>query len=318
MGKTTRLTTEKFIEKATLIYGDKYDYSKVEYINNRTKVCIICPEHGEFFIKPLHFFNGHACPICANKNRIEKKTYKKDEFVKKASFKHDNKYDYSKVEYRGCFEKVCIICPEHGEFWQAPGAHIHGQGCPECGGVKRLNKELFVEKANKIHSNKYDYSKVEYVNNKTKICIICPEHGEFWQRPDMHLRGDGCPICNRSILEKEIMNFLAENGINFIYQAKKTNCNKLHFLGRLSLDFFIPDYNVGIECQGIQHFKCDESKKSFYSENAINETIERDNRKREFCEKNGIRLLYYSNLGIKYPYYVFEEKNNLLKEILKK
>jgi hypothetical protein len=103
------------------------------------------------------------------------------------------KYDYSKVKFEHVNKHVCIICPEHGEFWQKPGIHLRGYGCPICGGSKRLTNEEFIEKARLVHEDKYDYSKVNYINTSTKVCIICPEHGEFWQTPNSHLFGAGCP-----------------------------------------------------------------------------------------------------------------------------
>lgn len=100
-----------------------------------------------------------------------------ENFIEKANKVHNHRYDYSKVNYINNREKVCIICPEHGEFWQGPYKHLTGQGCPKCGGTQKSNIDEFILKAKKVHGNKYDYSKVEYVNNKTKVCIICPEHG---------------------------------------------------------------------------------------------------------------------------------------------
>ena len=183
-----KLTKDDFIQKAKAIHGDKYDYSKVEYINNNTPVCIICPEHGEFWQKPNLHLNGSGCPKCS---KMDTKT-----FITKAHEVHGNKYDYSKTEYKGCYEKVCIICPEHGEFWQKPNSHLSGNGCPKCANVYIPTNEEFIQKARKIHGDKYDYSKVEYVNSYTDICIICPEHGEFWQKPSNHLTGYGCPQCS--------------------------------------------------------------------------------------------------------------------------
>ena len=111
-----------------------------------------------------------------------------EEFIKKAKEIHGNKYDYSKVEYKNTSTKVCIICPEHGEFWQTPNHHLQGHGCPKCKNEKirkrhTHNITIFIEKARKVHGDKYDYSKAEYINASTKVCIICPEHGEFWQTP---------------------------------------------------------------------------------------------------------------------------------------
>ena len=118
-----------------------------------------------------------------------------EEFIRRAKKVHGDKYDYSKVEYKGTHTKVCIICPIHGEFFQTPNNHLHGQGCLACGGRKQLTKEEFIQKAREVHGDKYDYSKVEYVNKNTKVKIICPIHGEFFQTPNNHLQGHGCHKC---------------------------------------------------------------------------------------------------------------------------
>jgi superfamily II DNA or RNA helicase len=187
-----KLTTEEFIKRAKEVHGDKYDYSKVEYKSAKEKVCIICPLHGEFWQIPSNHLHGYGCPKCSGKNRTT------EDFIAEARKIHGDKYDYSKVEYVNTKTKVCIICPEHGEFWQNPCDHLIGKGCPKCSGVNKSNTEEFVKKAKEIHGDKYDYSKVFYINNKTKVCIICTEHGEFWQTPINHLNGQGCPICCES------------------------------------------------------------------------------------------------------------------------
>jgi hypothetical protein len=124
-----------------------------------------------------------------------------DKFVEKAKMIHGDKYDYSLVDYKNVKTKVKIICPDHGPFEQRPDSHLNGCGCFKCSNIKtanhnRLNIDVFIEKAKIIHNNKYDYSLINYKNAKTKIKIICPEHGTFKQRPDCHLRGQGCPKCN--------------------------------------------------------------------------------------------------------------------------
>ena len=134
------------------------------------------------------------------------------EFISKSKLIHGDKYDYSKVEYVNNHSKVCIICPEHGEFWQSPEKHLIGQGCVKCSYIERNVKktdtvEKFIQKSKKIHGNKYDYSKVNYVNTNTKVCIICPKHGEFLITPNNHLRGKGCPKCNQSKLERDKISF---------------------------------------------------------------------------------------------------------------
>lgn len=122
----------------------------------------------------------------------------KEEFITKATNTHSGFYDYSKVEYVNTNIKVCIICPEHGEFWQTPKNHLNGQNCPKCAiEKKRGTTEAFIDKAKKVHGEKYDYSKVKYVDSKTKVQIICKKHGAFIQRPDIHLSGSTCPHCAR-------------------------------------------------------------------------------------------------------------------------
>ena len=310
---TKRLTTAEFVKKAIEVHGDKYDYSKVEYMGTHKNVCIICPEHGEFKQTPANHLNGRGCPKCSRESCQKNLSSTKEEFINKAREVHGDKYDYSKVDYTNANTHVCIICPEHGEFKQTPSMHLSGNGCPKCG-IESMQKkqssttEEFINKAREIHGGKYDYSKVQYVNSHTDVCIICPEHGEFKQTPNKHLMWQGCPNCNNNKLESEIKLLLDEQGIKY-----KCRERKIPWLKGLELDFYIPDKNIAIECQGIQHFKPIEY---FGGEEKFKYTIENDNKKRKLCEENGVRLLYYSNLGIEYPYKVFENKEELLKEIL--
>ena len=305
-GGRKRLSISSFIKKAREVHGDKYDYSKVEYDGAHTKVCIICPEHGEFWQTPNEHKKGCGCPKCVNRC-----VYTTEEWIISARKVHGDKYVYSKVEYVNSSTKVCIICSEHGEFWQIPSDHLSNHGCPKCKGDKtreRLtsSREEFIEKAHKVHGDKYDYSNVNYVNNKTKVCIKCPEHGEFWQVPSDHTQGAGCPKCNLSHLEWSVMNYLDEHEIAYDYQKR------FKWFGRQSLDFYLPEYKVGIECQGKQHFFPVER---FGGDKGFKQTLERDKRKKALCEKHGVKLLYYSNLSIKYPYDVFEDLDLLFKEI---
>lgn len=181
------MTLKDFITKAREIHGDKYDYSKVEYVDDKTKVCIIDPEYGEFWQTPANHLKGSGCP-----KRSGKSVPTKEEWVASARKVHGDKYDYSKVDYVNNRTKVCIICPEHGEFWQKPNDHLKGKGCPKCVVEQnRKNQSLgakaFLKKARLVHGDKYDYSKVDYVNGNTMVCIISPELGEFWQTPNDHI-----------------------------------------------------------------------------------------------------------------------------------
>ncbi len=190
---------EEFIKKAREVHGDRYDYSRVDYVDNKTKVCIICKEHGEFWQRPDVHFQRKGCPKCGRDRTAEFHSKSLEQFLHDAKRVHGNKYDYSKVEFVNYRTKVVIICPVHGDFTQSPSAHLQGQGCPKCGidrTAMRMTNDDFINKAKAVHGDRYDYSKVQYVYNKTEVCIICREHGEFWQKPKNHLSGYGCPICS--------------------------------------------------------------------------------------------------------------------------
>lgn len=129
-----RQNTVWFIEKAKEIHGSKYDYSKSEYINSRIKICIICPEHGEFWQTSSNHFNSvNCCSVCANISRSNKEKNSTVHFIRKAKEIHGDKYDYSKVVYKNNYSDVCIICPDHGDFFQPPNRHTtFKSGCPQC------------------------------------------------------------------------------------------------------------------------------------------------------------------------------------------
>ena len=304
---TPKKTLEQFVDEARKVHGNKYDYRKVIYDGGKKKVCIICPEHGEFWTSPTSHLRGHKCPACSNVERITPEI-----FINRSTKIHKGKYDYSDVKFEHVKKKVSIICPKHGVFWQTPRIHLRGYGCPICGGSQKLTTEMFIEKAIKVHGKKYNYSKTKYVNYRTKVCIICPEHGEFWQVPNNHLFGVGCPTCPESNMEGEIRHFLSANKIVF---EQEKGFDWLIFNRRLYLDFFLPEYGVAIECQGGQHFF---PTQLFGGEKFYKETQERDAVKKRLCEEHGIRILYYSNAHIEYPYPVFESLRLLLKAIKNK
>ena len=309
-----KLTIEEFIEKAKKIHGDKYDYSKVNYINNSTKVCIICPEHGEFYQTPAGHLSGRVCKFCSGHYQSNTK-----EFIEKAKKIHGDKYDYSKVNYIKARIGVNIICPIHGNFFQAPYSHLGGCGCPKCandltGDRCRMTTEDFIRKSKELHGNKYDYSKVNYITSRDKVCIICPEHGEFCQRPNDHLNGQGCSRClHKSKLESEIHNVLMIN--NILFEPQKT-WDWLKYKRSQFVDFYLPDYNIVIECQGIQHFQERENNRLFEN---LEDIKERDKNKLDLCTEHGIKILYYSNLGedFEYPYDVITDSQCLIDEIKK-
>ncbi len=223
---------EKFIEKSQKTHGNKYDYSKVEYINSETKVCIICTEHGEFWQTPVAHVRGRGCPICSNKRR-GKRTVNTENLIERCMKVHNNKYSYENTEYINAGTKICVTCPVHGDFHILPFHHLNGQGCPKCKG-KNLTQDEIIAKFKKIHGDKYDYSKVIFNKMKEKVCIICPEHGEFWQTPQKHLNGQGCPKCgiekrtSESVLPLDIYIKRANNMHNNKYDYSFVNFTSLH------------------------------------------------------------------------------------------
>ena len=140
-------------------------------------VIIICTIHGEFLQSPDVHKRGVGCPKCSGRGLSTK------EIIQEFKKVHNDRYDYSKVDYINGKIPVVIICPEHGEFSQRSDTHKQGAGCPRCGGSFKVTQEEAIEEFRKVHVDKYDYSKVRYVNASNPISIICPEHGEFQQIP---------------------------------------------------------------------------------------------------------------------------------------
>lgn len=215
---------EKFIEKSNKRHNNKYGYSKVEYINSVTKVCIICPIHGEFWQTPQAHVRGNGCPKCANIKRGDTFRSNGEIFIERANITHKGKYIYDKDKYVNAMTKVPILCLQHGTFWMTPMAHLSGQGCPKCKG-RGLSTEDIIEKFKKIHGEKYDYSKFTFTKMHDKSCIICHEHGEFWQTPSKHLLGRGCPQC--AIAKRSKAKTLTTN--DFIKKAKSIHGDKYDY-----------------------------------------------------------------------------------------
>jgi hypothetical protein len=187
--RTLNSRKQSFLSRCKDVHGDKYDYSKVDYLTQNEKITIICPEHGEFNqLANHHLHQGNGCPKCRTFNKPTQQKVLED-------FRsvHGNKYDYSKVDYKGANIKVIVICPKHGEFSVSPSNHKRGVNCNTCSQLHSPQKVL--EDFRGVHGDKYDYSKVVYVRNHDKVIIICPEHGEFLQAPSAHKRGQGCRKC---------------------------------------------------------------------------------------------------------------------------
>jgi len=288
---TKKLTNEEFINQANIIHGNKYNYSKTLYVNQKTKVVVTCKSHGDFEIIPnYHTHDKVGCKICSKERTIKSNSYSFKEFLKKANIVHGNKFYYSEKGYENLNSKIKIICPKHGEFEQSAFNHLRTSGCKQCGHLNTskilsYTKESFIEKSKKIHFDKYNYDLVLYKNSKEKVKIICNKHGEFKQSPAMHLQGQGCPNCNNSLGENRIYNILKLKKVEFIQQKTFDDCKNIR---PLPFDFYIPSKNILIEFQGIQHY---DYYHHFGGIIGYNNLIKNDGIKKKYASDNNIKLI---------------------------
>ena len=197
-----KLTNSDFIERSKAIHGDIYQYENTRYEASNKKVTIICPTHGDFSIRASDHIGGpkRGCIECKKLNSSS--TYNgvmtTGKFIELSKKVHGNKYIYDKSAYITAKKKITITCPEHGDFSMLPSSHYsRNQGCSACGGRAGINTEGFIEKSVLLFKDRFDYSKTHYVNAKSKVTLICKEHGEFQVQPNNHLAGNGgCMYCS--------------------------------------------------------------------------------------------------------------------------
>lgn len=312
-----RITLQKWLEHCKEIHNGYYDYSKVESLGGDFdfygKVDIRCKKHGWFQQVACNHYHGKGCDKCAHETVANARRITEEQFVKRANAKHKGFYIYDDLRYQGLKEEVYIICPIHGEFIQVAKDHLDGCGCPKCGIEKArearlITQEEAIMKARLIHGDKYDYSEMEYNGMNNFVYPICPIHGKFRQLASLHiLNGGGCPKCSESKLERAVRLALEQHNVEYDYEK---TFDWLTFKSSLSLDFYLPQYNIAIECQGGQHFV---DVERFGGEASFIKTKQRDERKRELCKANGVELVYF--LEDKYEEYVKELDNKYFIDI---
>lgn len=283
-----KLTNDQIINKFIEKHGDiKFNYKCVNYKNINTEVKIICEIHGEINIKPSNFlYNKYGCPSCDPTIRLGTK-----KFIEKSNIIHNNLYDYSKSIYgKTNQDYLIIICNDHGEFTQQAGAHLKGQGCPKCSNNKKKTNQEFIKEAISIHGDLYNYNLIEYKTKEDYIKIICNDHGIFEQKAKVHLWGHGCQICNNSKMELYCRNIFKLNNIKFEQNKKFKTCKNKRLL---PFDFYLNDYNILIECDGIQHRKVIDF---FGGIEKYNYQINNDNIKTQWSIDNNIKLYRLNNL----------------------
>ena len=306
-----------FIEKAKLVHShENIDYSKVEYINNRTPVLLIDhdlkddgTEYGEFWQTPSNHLKGQSHPLKRNKKISQSKSYNLNELIKRFNKVHKGEnLDYSESVYVNMHTKIKIIDhdlkddgTEYGEFWQEPCVHLKGCTHPLKGKRKQVlsmysNTDKFIKKCKMIHNNKdYDYSLVEYKNSREKVSIICNKtdkngkiHGLFKISPDNCLQGKGCPKCGNQLSYGE------EEIANEIGKYYKVELHNRSVLNGKEIDIYIPDMKIGIEYNG-NKWHCEQfgKDKNYH----LNKTIE--------CNNNNVDLIQ-----------IFEDEYILHKDIV--
>ena len=249
--KNAKASINDVIDRFFNTHGSLYDYSEVEYTNSQTKVKIKCVHHGVFYQAPVKHYGGNGCPSCARTERGLAQRLQKDQFLEKAQLIHENRYDYSNTILTTSGTKIAIRCAEHGIFFQTPDKHLSGQGCYQCGIAKRgvqqrTSKSGFIEKAQAVHGDRYDYSIVDYQGAHKHVQIICYQHGEFRQTPHNHKSGNGCPACTvgkrRSKAAQKWLDTISASDLILEYQIPE---NK-----RLFVDGFSPSTNTVYQFHG--------------------------------------------------------------------
>ncbi len=298
-----------FLEKASAKYNSFYTYPYLdeEFETVNSIITVRCPIHGEFKQRARKHLEGRLpCTECV-KDKVKQKTaYKTFEwFLENARLVHGDKYKYDEFSYgQRQDSKIRIYCPEHGWFEQIERIHLKGHGCPACSNCKHYNTESFVAKALEVHGNKYIYTKTVYgKNNREKVCIICPEHGEFWQTPHDHLSGGGCSKCLLKG-QTELFNFIRTNFTNEQWEWEYTPS----WLGLQKFDIYNIKHNFAIEYNGRQHY---EEVLHFGGKIGFQQTQERDLRKRSLCKENNCTLYIVRYDNVNYDR-IREDINNIL------
>jgi very-short-patch-repair endonuclease len=293
------MNREETIEKIKNKYGDRFLYDDVEdkKYNYTTKIKLVCKEHG-IFEKPLRslIYRNQNCKKCLGW------VFDTESFIKKAREVHGDKYDYSLSEYVNTKHPIKIICPVHGVYEHIPNKHVSGRICPQCamrkkGKKRELHEDDVKIQFKEVHGDKYDYSLVDYKGTHEKVKIICPEHGIFEQIPLNHKRGQNCPICAKGESQYEIFveSFFTKNNIKYKRNIRKT-------IYPLELDFYLPEYNVAIEVDGIYWHGEKKGKDKNYHLNKTN-----------LCKDKNIKLLHITDYELKFKKRIVESK---LKSIL--
>jgi hypothetical protein len=256
-GEKQRMSISTFIERATNIHGNKYNYSTVVLSGVDTEVNIICDIHGQFNQTPYNHLTSYGCNKCARIIAAEKRKLSFAEFITRANIIHENKYDYSKVQYKSYLTPIVIVCSTHGYYEQLPAVHLRGNGCKSCGIESMIKKQSlttdeFINRAKLVHGDKYNYESTIYINSKTNVNIVCKDHGKFTQNPYNHLKGCGCRQCITNTHSKQCIEWIQfmEIYLNKYIQHVLNDGEFIITGTKYKADGYIKDTNTILEFNG--------------------------------------------------------------------
>lgn len=280
-----KITNAIFVQELASLYPNLIPLT--QYNGDKTPITVRCAKHNyEFTTKPNTLKHGSGCKFCGRELSSDRRRKNVRKLLEEFKAVHSGKYEYPclKEEYRNNKSEITIICPIHGEFKQKAIKHSQGEGCKLCSHQSfPYTTKTYIQRANEVHHNHYNYDKTIYVDRYTDIVITCPTHGDFIQNPKDHLSGCGCPKCKESILEREIRNILEKNHIPYTYE------DKTHTRSNKSVDFYLNNYNIAIECQGEQHFVPIDF---FGGEEKLQAYIYRDTLKNGELLINDVKIIY--------------------------
>ena len=246
IGDRCKLTQEEFVSRLEDL-NSGYGLELVRYEGMGRPITLVCKEHGHFSARAGNvLYNKSGCPKCANELTGARSRKPLSYYVEKSRAVHGDRFEYLGIEYQGAAAYLRILCKDHGEFLQLASSHTQGVGCVKCS-KPVWDTESFQQQATLVHGAKYDYAKSRYVNAQTKVQILCPDHGEFWQLPSCHVHLDqGCPKCANvgpSDAQVEIANFMRQ----FTDVMEEAPIGE----SRKRVDVFLPEYSLAIEYHGL-------------------------------------------------------------------
>lgn len=283
--KFYRITEQDFRDRITKMGREGFIIPETKFISAGTKTKFRCSKHGVFIATPYCLMIGkYACWQCSNEMLHLGNASSQEQYIDLCRKTHGDFYDYSKVKYTGYRDKVEIICPNHGSFFQRANSHApQGNGCPECFKVrKKSNTEEYISRCISRYGDMYDYSKTVYTRGIDKLIMTCKKHGDFEIRARDHLHyGRGCQSCYGSAGEVMCMEFFRKVGL--LYKKEYSIPGS-----RYRYDFFLPDLNILVEYHGQQHFHI---VPVFDDKDGFEDRIARDKAKIELADVHGIDLL---------------------------